>query len=280
MASKVGGWFFMTKDELNKIIENDPYHKKRSCPSASDVRLYLREVNYHCPLCGKELQSRKQKKSEQQKFQIAHIYPNRPTVEQYTLLHNLERLGSNCEDFENKIALCVECHQTQDYHTTVDEYNHLLNIKKLYLKQTALHDVTTTLGLEDEIGNIISKLSILNEDDLAELKYDPVPIANKFTSQDVLLKTKVSANISTFYPYIRECFRGIDGKDNFNLRVLSEQIRSCFIKMNTISQDKMLVFSKIVEWIKYKTQSNSVESCEAIVSFFVQNCEVFYEISE
>lgn len=270
----------MTKDELNKIIENDPYHKKRSCPSASDLRLYLREVNYHCPLCGKELQSRKQKKSEQQKFQIAHIYPNRPTVEQYTLLHNLERLGSNCEDFENKIALCVECHQTQDYHTTVDEYNHLLNIKKLYLKQTALHDVTTTLGLEDEIGNIISKLSILNEDDLAELKYDPVPIANKFTSQDVLLKTKVSANISTFYPYIRECFRGIDGKDNFNLRVLSEQIRSCFIKMNTISQDKMLVFSKIVEWIKYKTQSNSVESCEAIVSFFVQNCEVFYEISE
>lgn len=270
----------MTKDELNKIIENDPYHKERCYPSASDLRLYLREVDYHCPLCGKELQSRNQKKSEQQKFQIAHIYPNRPTVEQYTLLHNLERLGSNCEDFENKIALCVECHQTQDYHTTVDEYNHLLNIKKRYLEQTALHDATTTLGLEDEIDNIVSKLSSLNEEDLAELNYDPVPIANKFTSQDVLLKSKVSANVTTFYPYIREYFRAIDGKDNFNFQVLSAQIKNCFIKMNAISQDKVLVFSKIVEWIKYKTQSNSVESCEAIVSFFVQNCEVFYEVSE
>ena len=48
----------MTKEELNLIIEKDPYHKERVNPSDSDLRLYLREVNYHCPLCGIELQSR------------------------------------------------------------------------------------------------------------------------------------------------------------------------------------------------------------------------------
>ena len=270
----------MTKEELNKTIESDPYHKERENPSPSDVRLYLREVDYHCPLCGKELQSRKQKKSDQQKFQIAHIYPNRPTVEQYVLLHSLERLGTNCEDFENKIALCVECHQTQDYHTTIQEYKHLLNIKKRCLTQTALHDATNTLGLEAEIDEIVSKLSALSESDLAELNYDPVPIANKFTGQEFLLKSKVTANVLAFYPYIRDSFRKMDGKNGFSLQVLSEQIRSCFIKMNALSQDKTLVFSKIVEWIMHKTQSNSLESCEAIVSFFVQNCEVFYEITE
>ena len=270
----------MTKEELNKIIESDPYHKEREKPSPSDLRLYLREVDYHCPLCGKELQSRKQKKAEQQKFQIAHIYPNSPTIVQYDLLHNLERLGTNCEDFENKIALCVDCHQTQDYHTTVEEYNHLLNIKKRCLTQTALHNATNTLGLETEIKHIVSKLSTLSERDFEELNYDPVPIAKKFTNQEILLKSKVVANVLTFYPYIRESFREIDGQNGFNLQVLSEQIRSCFIKMNAISQDKTLVFSKIVEWIMHKTQSNSMESCEAIVSFFVQNCEVFYEITE
>ena len=270
----------MTKEEFNKIIESDPYHKERETPSPSDLRLYLREVDYHCPLCGKELQSRKQKKAEQKKFQIAHVYPNSPTIVQYNLLHNLERLGINCEAFENKIALCVDCHQTQDYHTTVEEYIHLLNIKKRCLTQTALHDATNTLGLETEIKKIVSKLSTLSESDLAELSYDPVPIAKKFTNQEILLKSKVTANVLTFYPYIRESFREIDGKNGFNLQVISEQIRSCFIKMNAISQDKTLVFSKIVEWIMYKTQSNSIESCEAIVSFFVQNCEVFYEITE
>ena len=148
------------------------------------------------------------------------------------------------------------------------------------MTQTALHDATNTLGLETEIKQIVSKLSTLSERDFEELNYDPVPIAKKFTNQDILLKSKVMANVLTFYPYIRESFREIDGQNGFNLQVLSEQIRSCFIKMNAISQDKTLVFSKIVEWIMHKTQSNSMESCEAIVSFFVQNCEVFYEITE
>ena len=269
----------MTKDELNKIIEKDPYHKERIVPTETDVRLYLREVNYHCPLCGKELQSRKQKKKDQKKFEIAHIYPNRPTVEQYTLLSKLERLGTNCEDFENKIALCIECHQTQDYHTTVDEYNHLLNIKKRYLEQTALHDATITLGLEDGINDVITKLTTLDESDLEKLNYIPVPIANKFTNQEVVLKSKVTNSATTFYPYIKECFKKIDGRNGFNFQILSEQIRSCFIKMNAISQDKLLIFSSIVEWIMHKTQSNSVESCEAVVSFFIQNCEVFDEIA-
>ena len=129
----------MTKEELNLIIENDPYHKERESPSISDLRLYLREVNYHCPLCGKELQSRRQKKPNQKFFQIAHIYPNSPTVEQYNILRGQERLGENCESFENKIALCINCHQTQDFHTTVDDYTCLINIKKCCLTQTALY---------------------------------------------------------------------------------------------------------------------------------------------
>lgn len=270
----------MTKEELNLIIEKDPYHKERENPSDSDLRLYLREVNYHCPLCGKELQSRKQKKANQKLFQIAHIYPNSPTVEQYNMLHNLERLGVDCEGFENKIALCINCHQTQDYHTTVDDYIRLLNIKKRCLTQTALHDATNTLGLETEIDKVISKLSALSDSDLTELNYEPVPIANKFTNQEILLKSKVTNYVLTFYPHIRESFRKLDGKNGFHLQVLSEQIRSCFIKMDSISQDKTLVFSKIVEWIMHKTQSNSLESCEAVVSFFVQNCEVFHEITE
>ena len=270
----------MTKEELNKTIESDPYHKERSNPSSSDLRLYLREVDYHCPLCGKELQSRKQKKPEQQKFQIAHIYPNRPTIEQYNLLHNLERLGNNCEDFENKIALCTECHQTHDYHTTAKEYIHLLDLKKRCLTQTALHDATNTLGLESEIDEIVTRLSTLSDSDLADLNYEPSLIANKFTDQEVLLKSKVMANVVNFYPYIRDSFKRLDGKNGFNMQVLSEQIRSCFLKMYDISKDKTLVFSKIVEWIMHKTQSNSLESCEAVVSFFVQNCEVFYEITE
>lgn len=270
----------MNKKELNEILKNDPYHVNRGKNSEADLRLYLREVDYHCPMCGKELQSKKQKKSDQKLFQIAHIYPYSPTIEQYNVLHDLERLGSTCESFDNKIALCLECHSTQDFHTTADEYLALLNKKKKCLMQTELNESTFSLGLEDNIKVLIGKLVAITSDELAELNYDPVPLTNKFNKNEILLKNKIHGYVINYYTYIRESLKEIEGIDNFNFSILSNQVKNCFIKMNNISENKSLIFSEIVNWIMNKTQSDSLEACEAIVSFFIQNCEVFYEITK
>lgn len=270
----------MTKEQLDKAVLNDTYNIKRVQPSEAEIRLYLREVDYHCPLCGKELQSHKQKKKEQKMFQIAHIYPNSPTIEQYEILHNLERLGANSEDFENKIALCLECHSTQDYHTTAKEYLDLVKLKKRLLQQTALHDVTTSLSLEKDIEDVLSKLCLLSDEEIAQISYKPVILSNKFYKSESLLKTKISGYVISYYTFIRDFFRESDGKNGFHLQVLSEQIRACFIKMNDITDNKTAIFNEIVKWILCKTLCHSIEACEAVVSFFVQNCEVFYEISQ
>ncbi|RGI01125.1 hypothetical protein DXD88_11235 [Coprobacillus sp. TM10-10] len=65
---------------------------------------------------------------------MAHIYPNSPTVEQYLELKGLERLGDNSESFDNKIALCKDCHSTQDYHTTNEDYLKLIKNPNLSKK--------------------------------------------------------------------------------------------------------------------------------------------------
>ncbi len=270
----------MTKEELNKKLAADQYHIKRQTPTDAEIRLYLREVDYHCPICGKELQSRKQKKKDQKMFEIAHIYPNRPTIEQYEALHGLERLGDNSESFENKISICKDCHSTQDYHTTSDEYLKLLSIKKHCLTKTALHDATKTLGLEDDIRIVIQKIKALSTDEVEQLQFKPVHLANKITKENGLLKTKISGYVLQYYPFIMDCFQQIDGKNGFNQQVLAEQIRSCFIKMCAIKNDQTMIFSSIVEWLMQKTSIQSIEACEAVVSFFVQSCEVFYEITE
>ena len=148
----------MTKAELIKIVESDPYHKDRQNLNDTEIRLYLREVNYHCPLCGKELQYRGQKKQDQKLFQIAHIYPNSPTLEQYTNFNGLRRLGNDCESFENKIALCLECHPTQDFHTTAQEYTQLLEIKeRLYRASEA------SARLDNEMSSIKAMMDELEQ---------------------------------------------------------------------------------------------------------------------
>ena len=117
----------MNKEEFKEIIKSDKYLIDRKDPTDAEVRLYLKEVDFHCPLCGKPLQSKTQKKQGLKKCEIAHIYPNSPTYTQYIELDGLERLGENSESLENKIALCKDCHDEQDYHTTKEDYLKLLN---------------------------------------------------------------------------------------------------------------------------------------------------------
>lgn len=271
----------MTQKELNEILAKDPYHIERETPkSAAELILYACEVDNHCPLCGKPLQSKNQKKVDQRKFQVAHIYPNRPNIKQYELLHTLERLGRNCEDFENKIALCLECHYIQDYHTTREEYLSLVEIKKNLLQVSALHDAIININLEDEITNVVNKISLTDSDELEELNYSPVSLSNKFYKEEATLKIKVATYVNMYYTFIRGLFDDIESSSSFSFEVLSSEIKASFIKLSKLTDNKEEIFNQMVDWVKRKTFSSSVSACEAVVSFFVQNCEVFYEITE
>jgi hypothetical protein len=72
----------------------------------------------------------------------------------------------------------------------------------------------------------------------------------------------------------------MEGKNGFRLEVISMQIRCCFIKMADITEDKEVIFQNMVHWLQIKTKCSSTSACEAVISFFVQNCEVFNEVTE
>ena len=266
-------------DAIAKVIAADPYLKERKSPTAVDQQLYLKEVSFVCPLCGKILRHRKQKKANKL-YEIAHIFPNSPTEEQYEQLSGLPRLGDNSESFENKIALCKDCHDQQDYHTTQADYLKLLDIKQHLLKLTDLHEAMLTMGLEQEIADVVKRVCSLHEDEIGSLNYTPVILTKKFAANELLLKNRIKMNVTNYYPYIRDCFKELEGINNFRLTALSLQIKSCFIKMEGISDNKSDIFDQLVDWVMSKTLSTSRDACEAVVSFFVQNCEVFHEITE
>ena len=269
----------LSNNEFEAILNADSYLVPRKKPDEFDTQMFLKEVDFICPLCGKELRHNKQKKKDKL-LQIAHIYPNRPTKQQYEALKGLERMGENCESFKNRIALCKDCHGTQDYNTTKEDYLILLNKKKRLLELTELREATFTLGLESEISIIVEKMTHIKEEDLAELLYTPVPIINKFLPNESLLKQEIAYYVTLFYPMIFDTFKSLEGKNNFTFETLARQIKTCFIKMNKISTNKEYIFDQIVNWIKHKTCSNSARPCKAVVAFFVQNCEVFYEITK
>lgn len=100
------------------IVDN--YLQPRAAITDNVDLQHIQEVGGYCPLCGKMLIVKKNERISKN-YQIAHIYPNSPNEHQRQELARLERLGISCEDFENKIALCRDCHALFDDHTTKEE---------------------------------------------------------------------------------------------------------------------------------------------------------------
>jgi len=62
--------------------------------------------------------------------------------------------------------------------------------------------------------------------------------------------------------------------------LLASEIKTADLKSAGNTEDKIIIFNSMVSWMKSKITNTSKEVCEVMVSYFIQNCEVFDEISE
>ncbi len=189
-------------------------------------------------------------------------------------------MGQSSEDFENKIALCFSCHSTQDYHTTKEDYLRLLSIKKSKLERCALHDAVNEMHLDAELEYIVNRIRKTPLSQLSALKMVPVPLADKFEDEDAPLYSRIIGHVSQYYTYIRDLFKEQDGNEGFVFTALCLEVRAAYIRMEAASTDKEAIFCALSNWINTNVPSASQTACDIIAAFFVQNCEVFNEISK
>lgn len=258
----------------------DTYLQPRIALTNNVEMQHIQEVGGYCPLCGKSLFRRKGQRVSKQ-YQIAHIYPNSPNANQKTELHGLERLGVSCEDFENKIALCRDCHGFYDDHTTKEEYLKILNIKKQLMDSNYMQESMASVEIEKDLLIIIEKLSTINDSELNELdlKYKGVKLSNKIEDEYSLLRRKIQNNVCTYFNFIKENMKSLSDEKRINFELIASEVKSAYLKASQITDNKAEIFNSLVEWLNKKIIETTKEGCEIIISFFVQNCEVFDEIS-
>ncbi|OAA94535.1 ABC-three component system protein [Clostridium coskatii] len=266
---------------MEKRKLNDPYLIERIGITDNMDNAYLLEVGGICPLCGEYLLLGKGKRMNK-KYQIAHIYPNSPTIDEIKELEGLERLGTNCEDFQNKIALCKDCHGYYDDHKTKEEYINLLRIKKGLLSTSKAKIAVSHQDLEQEIILVINALSKIDGKTLEKmrLEYKALKVSNKIEDEYALLKIKIEGYVCSFFNFIKETFQDLDQTGKIDFELIASEIKTTFLKCEKEITNKSEIFESLVEWLQSKVVGSSKEACEAIISYFVQNCEVFHEITK
>lgn len=248
-------------------------------PTENQKLLLFAEVNGVCPTCPNQLIYEKNKKNYK-RFEIAHIYPLNPTKPEFELLKKEEKLDSDPNSLHNLICLCVDCHTKFDKPRTVEEYKNLVSIKKKLINRNKEKEIWNNTNLEKEIFDIIELLSDedldFNSDDI--LNYDPKTIDNK-TNNSITFLTKrtIHRNVQDYYSLINNKFKEIDKIIPLTTETISCQIRTHYLSLSKqqIDRSQKDIFDGMVIWLSKKTNQQSNEASEIVISYFIQNCEIF-----
>lgn len=248
-------------------------------PTENQKLLLFAEVNGVCPTCPNQLIYEKSKK-KYKRFEIAHIYPLNPTESELELLKNEEKLDSDPNSLDNLICLCVDCHTKFDKPRTVEEYKNLVSIKKKLINKNKEKEIWNNTNLEKEIFDIIELLSDENLDFNSEdiLNYDPKTIDNKTdNSITFLTKRTIQRNVQDYYSLINNKFKELDKIIPLTTETISSQIRTHYLSLSKqqIDRSQKDIFDGMVNWLSKKTNQQSNEASEIVISYFIQNCEIF-----
>ncbi len=248
----------------------------RRIPSDNEKILLMHETDLMCPLCGKNFIKQKVK-NYIKSCDIAHIYPLNPTPYEIKLLLNEEKLFDMDPNFiENLIALCPNCHDIYDKKKTINEYRHLLSIKKDVLRKIRNKEALRVDNLETEINLIINELCTSDNNTLNQfpkLSYEGLAIDEKFDdSLTFLAKSKISNLVATYFNFVRNSFKSLeDGK----FEIIAFQFKIAYLKCKANATSQEDIWKDLISWLNTKTGSKSNEASEIIIAFFIQNCEVF-----
>lgn len=263
---------------INKKIivrkeQRDLGNDRKSYTENEQLLLYT-QVEGICPICTEPLNYTKGGRVFK-KFQLAHIYPLNPSKIEEELLKDEKWLSVDVNNMDNIIPLCLNCHEKFDNPRTISEYQMLYKIKETIMQRSKISNTYSLFNIEDEIREVLKKLNIDNGE-MAKLEYTALKVEQKANdSLPPLLKKQIIQDVTEYFKFIQDIFLEIDKSVPEKFNTVAMQIKGFYCKCKQTTQNQEEIYRSIVNWIYNKTGKYSLRACEIVVSFFIQDCEVF-----
>jgi hypothetical protein len=144
------------------------------------------------------------------------------------------------------------------------------------MRQETAMEGAADINIEKEISNVLTKLHNFDETNEVSLSLNVVAVGKKITSENRILLNEVTSNVVRYFPFVQNAFRELDQARKNKFELIASNIKSAYLKMQAENLTQDEIYSKMSEWLQRKTQTKSASACRIIISFFIQNCEVFY----
>lgn len=136
------------------------------------------------------------------------------------------------------------------------------------------------MPLEKGISGVIGKIQKLKEKDLEQASLDPKEIKQKIDPDVsfVLYKT-VNNYVTTYFVKIKEIMMSMDKRNEIDYESVQDQMHAIYRKLKKANKSNEEIFNEITEKI-HKVSLRDNIYCQIVVSYFIQNCEVFDAITK
>lgn len=207
----------------------------------------------------------------------------------------VEKFGAFINDFDDNVKRDIVA-KLNPYRPMIDENSVGLECADLFLeiiraaaesyrkkkraevsKQIAELDIDV-MKIESDLRLVIEGLSKMEQSQLCELKLFPVELPNKIERKNGLLLGKVSWQVNSFYYKVAELFEQTENLCGKKFKLIASEISFMYQKLSSETNEQEKIFDKLVDWLQQNFPGASRVSCEIVVSFFIQNCEVFDEL--
>lgn len=288
--------FFRCVDAANNEAENvipSFYQRAVEHPSimfdpsdSGSLALFVNEVGGFCPLCSPPKKLTYRRDGTPSNFTTIQIFPDDLSPEEKPDF--VAAIGDEPEShdaFENRIAVCRDC--ADRHHTLfgydVEEAKRLKAVKESFAKKRKAQQEAYSSELGTQINEVLDAVRTkrvfdLPEDEEVDLTYDPVMVCRKIPTDEDLCD-KVTRMAVKHYDKIRLHFFYLDKAQEGTFDETCDQVKKAYrIFARQIGhQNQEEIFNQMVRWLNEKTFNSDkyITACEIVISFFVQNCEVF-----
>lgn len=186
-----------------------------------------------------------------------------------------------CEEFEPNVGNANKDNISDKIATLLANiFKEMVTPKNKKIDTVPLPQISK-FDMERELTEIVKTLALLPAEQINDmLTYKPYNVDKKVLPQNAILKKDIKQDVVDFYIYVEGLFNNATAKNSLFFDQIAEQIK--IASDNYIEQGlpQEIVFNNMVDWLQSKVSFASRSSCRIIISFFVQNCEVFHAFTE
>lgn len=189
-----------------------------------------------------------------------------------------------------RILICVTCYRKENYKKGKDgsepaSWEPLRKIYKDYMLKQEIEQVFESNNLASQIKDVLNELVEQPTDEALKKNrpenWSPKAVTKKIREEEWALATLLQSLANAYYFYVQSIFESLDNGSTRRFKKIRDQISACYLDVAEKTADQRQIFYGIRNWIaRHAGVSENSQEALVIAAFFVQNCEVFDEISK